>query len=389
MLTFGVVLNLLCIAIFKYLNFLLVTLAGTWQLPLHTMSLLVPLGISFITFEHISYLLDIRKGNARLYPLMQYAAYIGFFPHLISGPIVRHYELMPQLQALDSKAVNYKEIAQGIMLFVFGLVKKVLIADQIAPVTDTLFSQAAGIKTLSFIEAWFSCLSFGTQIYFDFSGYTDMAMGLAFMMGLTLPDNFNAPYKSTSIRDFWRRWHMTLSRLLRDYLYIPLGGNRHGLKIQITAIMITMLLCGLWHGAGWMFVLWGGWHGLLLAINALWNNKIKSKLPEVLGWFITFLSVMAGWVLFRSGNWHTASTILSAMAGHTNSWLALDNVKTSDIIIVLTGLSISIFGHTTLEWVRTYFVPKQIYSYSTALMLVYILLEIGKGKPSDFIYFQF
>ena len=263
----------------------------------------MPLGISFITFEHVSYLLDIRKGSAGLYPLMRYLSYISFFPHLISGPIVRHYELMPQLRNINQIKVSVQNISHGLMLFIIGLVKKVFIADKVAPLSDILFTKAASGEALSFAEAWLTPIAFGVQVYYDFSGYTDMALGIALMFGIVLPINFDTPYSSTSIRQFWRRWHITLSRFLRDYVYIPIGGSKNGIVIQCVAAMVTMTLCGLWHGVGWMFVLWGVWHGVLLIINIFWNKYSPIKLPSFISWLFTFIPVILGWILFRAQDW--------------------------------------------------------------------------------------
>ena len=258
--TLGVTLNLFIIGVFKYADFFagsLSWLAGEQHTP---WNIILPLGISFFTFQQISYLAGRYKGEAPTYGFREYFLYVCFFPQLIAGPIVRHHQLIYQFADAPKRDGLHERLSRGASLLAIGLVKKIFIA-------DPLFA-SAGKTALSAIDAWAATLAFTFQIYFDFSGYSDMAIGLALMFGLSLPVNFNVPYRATSIREFWRRWHITLSQFLRDYLYIPLGGGRHGMLTQFLALTLTMFLGGLWHGAGWTFVVWGLMHGLALAVHA-------------------------------------------------------------------------------------------------------------------------
>ncbi|MHA1113855.1 MAG: MBOAT family O-acyltransferase, partial [Alphaproteobacteria bacterium] len=295
----GVALNLAVLGLFKYADFFggsLTALTGATYRP---WGIVLPLGISFFTFQQISYLVDLRKGTAPVYGFRDYALYVSFFPQLIAGPIVRHGELIFQFEADPRRAGLDERVLRGLGLLAIGLGKKLFIADGLARIATPLFDGAADGRLLTFAEGWVAAAAYTFQLYFDFSGYSDMAIGLALMFGFVLPFNFNAPYKSASIREFWRRWHMTLSRFLRDYLYIALGGNRRGRGLQMAFLMATMLLGGLWHGAGWTFVAWGGLHGLGLMVNHVWS-RAGLRMPALSGWVLTFLFVMVGWVLFRA-----------------------------------------------------------------------------------------
>ena len=265
----GLALNLTVLGYFKYANFFLETvapLAGR-RLQLHEIAL--PLGISFFTFQKIALLVDCHAGKVRRLDPLGYVLFVSFFPQLIAGPIVHHSEVMPQFAARPR--ITAPLIAQAMALFTIGLAKKVLLADNLAPLVRPAFGAAAAGHVPDLTQAWFSALAYTLQLYFDFSGYSDMAIGAALLFGVRLPLNFASPYKSTSIIEFWRRWHMTLSRFLRDYLYIPLGGNRRGPSRRYVNLFLTMLLGGLWHGAGWTFVAWGALHGAYLAVNHAWT----------------------------------------------------------------------------------------------------------------------
>ena len=268
----GVAANLLIIGVFKYANFFAGNVSMMIGGDFSPWDIVLPLGISFFTFQQISYLMDLRRGRAPVYPFGQYALYVTFFPQLIAGPIVRHNELISQFEQAPLREGSTERLSRGMTLFLIGLCKKVVLADTLAGIATPLFTLIADGKSLTFAEAWIAAGGYTLQLYFDFSGYSDMAIGLGLLFGFTIPTNFNAPYVAMSIRDFWRRWHITLSRFLRDYLYIPLGGNRFGLPRQIYALMATMILGGLWHGAGWTFVLWGAWHGIGLVGNHLWKK---------------------------------------------------------------------------------------------------------------------
>lgn len=289
-----------------------------------TREVILPLGISFFTFQQIAYLVDAYRGETQEYSALKYGVFVSFFPQLIAGPIVHHKQIVFQLYDKAIYRFNWEKFAIGITIFIAGLFKKVIFADNLARYATPVFQDAARDMQVQFFQAWGGALAYSLQLYYDFSGYSDMAIGAAFMFGITLPINFNSPYKATSIIDFWRRWHITLSNFLRDYLYIPLGGNRKGEIRRYINLMVTMLLGGLWHGAGWTFVLWGGLHGVYLIINNQWRSLCK-KLgrarqgnhgwSRAIGTFITLVAVVIAWVFFRASNLDAALVLLRGMMG--------------------------------------------------------------------------
>jgi len=321
LLALGVLFNLSLLGYYKYAGFFVSNvndIAGTgWAVP----SILLPIGISFFTFQQIAFLVDARRGAVAKFSPLDYLFFVSFFPQLIAGPIVHHSEIMPQVQKISGRDV-YKDLAVGISIFIVGLFKKVVIADMFAVYADAGYGALDGGQTLDFASAWVTALAYCLQIYFDFSAYSDMAIGLARMFGLTLPVNFFSPYKSQNIIEFWRRWHMTLSRFLRDYLYFPLGGNRRGSLVRSLNVAIVMLLGGLWHGASWTFVIWGGTHGALLAVNHGWRaleisrkGIFQSRTVKVLMIGLTFVVVTVAWVPFRSSSVDQMVSMLSFMTG--------------------------------------------------------------------------
>ena len=305
--------NLLLLVWYKYAGFLAESANQAVGLGLPVPSVVLPLGISFFTFTQIAFLVDCWAGKVLETRLVHYVLFVTYFPHLIAGPVLHHKEMMPQFD----KAANYRprlnNFLIGASIFVFGLAKKALLADNLAPYANAVFNHP---QEPSLLVAWGGALAYTFQLYFDFSGYSDMAIGLSRLFGVRLPLNFNSPYKAVNIADFWRRWHMTLSRFLRDYLYIPLGGNRFGLSRRYGNLMTTMLLGGLWHGAGWNFVVWGGLHGAYLCINQAFAAVAgKLRLPRFLSVTLTFLAVVVAWVLFRASSFPAAMDILAGMAG--------------------------------------------------------------------------
>ena len=324
LLAIGVSLNLALLGWFKYANFFVATLnqaAGTgWALE----SILLPLGISFYTFQKIAYLVDSYRGEVYEHGLLHYCLFVTFFPQLIAGPIVHHKEMLPQFRDPGTFRFSDEKFAVGLTLFAIGLFKKVVLADGMAVYATPVFAAAAQGTQLSFFEAWGGTWAYTLQIYCDFSGYSDMAVGLARMFGMRLPINFHSPYQAVNIIDFWRRWHITLSRFLRDYLYIPLGGNRSGGAHRYLNLMATMLIGGLWHGAGWTFMLWGALHGAYLVINHLWH-ALRRRLGLTLGGggrcgrlgarLLTLLAVALAWIPFRAADLATAGSIWASMAG--------------------------------------------------------------------------
>jgi D-alanyl-lipoteichoic acid acyltransferase DltB (MBOAT superfamily) len=316
LLALGVLANLALLGWFKYATFV----AGNWQAATGIESALpqvvLPLGISFFTFQQIAYLVDVARGERAERDLVRYALFVSFFPQLVAGPIVHFRQIMPAFDAQRFRPDARLDVAVGLSIFAVGLAKKVLVADSLAPWVAPVFDAPPGSPPPDAVTAWTALAAYTFQIYFDFSGYSDMAVGLARMFGIPLPVNFFSPYKADSIAEFWRRWHMTLSAFLRDYLYIPLGGNRHGRARTATNLFLTMAIGGLWHGANWTFVAWGCWHGALLVLH----RALRLRLPSALGVALTFLAVMLGWVWFRAPTIEAAFGIYGALFG--GAWVA-------------------------------------------------------------------
>ena len=323
LLWFGMVFNLGLLGYYKYANSFVDNLNLITGSDFHLEKIFLPLAISFFTFQQVAFVVDAYQGKVNEPRFLPYCLFVTFFPQLIAGPIVHHREMMPQFLQRDRFKFHASDFSIGLTIFLLGLFKKVIIADEVASYASAAFAGAENGATLTMFEAWTAALSYSMQLYFDFSGYSDMAIGLGRMFGIKLPMNFNSPYKSTSIVDFWRRWHMTLSRFLRDYLYIPLGGNRKGPTRQQVNLMLTMLLGGMWHGVGWTFIAWGGLHGAYLVINHHWRAWRKDKrekrpvgpLMTVFYWGLTMLAVMVSWVFFRAASVDGALAILRGMFG--------------------------------------------------------------------------
>jgi len=308
----GVIFNLGLLGYFKYANFFLANFDQLTGLSLTISSIVLPLGISFFTFQQIAYLVETSRDGRCERNIISYSLFVVFFPHLIAGPITHPREMLPQFDVAGSKQFDINQLNIGMALLVLGLAKKAVIADTLALLANPVFSAADTAQAVSSTGAWMGALAYTFQLYFDFSGYSDMAIGLGLLFGIRLPVNFASPYKSKSITEFWRRWHITLSRFLRNYIYIPLGGNRKGLQRRYLNLMITMGLGGLWHGAGWTFLAWGLLHGGYLVINNVWS-RIGRPLPSPVAWVSTFLAVTVGWVLFRAMTFSGAMAILRAM----------------------------------------------------------------------------
>ncbi|MBN8201508.1 MBOAT family O-acyltransferase [Bacillus sp. NTK034] len=318
LLTVGITANLAALGYYKYYDFFIENLNALLSTDFNLLHLALPLAISFFTFQQIAYLVDAYRKETKEYDFWKYALFVSFFPQLIAGPIVHHNEMMPQFSREKAqRKFHYENFAKGIFIFSIGLFKKVVIADTFAVWATAGFDQA---EMLTFIEAWIVSLSYTFQLYFDFSGYTDMAMGAALLFNVRLPVNFNSPYKAVNIQDFWKRWHMTLTRFLTQYLYIPLGGNRKGIPRTYVNVFLVFFVSGLWHGAGWTFVLWGTLHGAASMLNRLWK-QLGFKMNRFLGWFITFQFVNFAWVFFRAQSWEDAEKVLKGMFGMSGfSW---------------------------------------------------------------------
>ncbi len=363
----GLTMNLAALGYFKYANFFIDNVNKLLGLDLFLQKIVLPIGISFFIFQKIAFLVDAYRGKVEQLNLLDYSLFVTFFPQLIAGPIVHHSEVMPQFRRAG--AVPAGSFVTGITIFAIGLAKKVLLADAAAVYASPQFSAVASGARLDFLAAWSAALAYTAQLYFDFSGYSDMAIGAALMFGIRLPVNFDSPYKSANIIEFWHRWHITLSRFLRDYLYIPLGGNRKGPKRRYVNLMITMLLGGLWHGAGWTFAIWGALHGFYLAINHAWQAVCKkigvasgpsAGYSRWLGQATTFLAVVVAWVFFRSDSLNSATAMLKSMAG-------------------LNGLAVpaSLAGHIM-------FLPKSNgpVDSGVAMLISLILLVIALAAPN-------
>ena len=324
LLALGITADLLLLGYYKYANFFVDNWNAISGGSLSLGEIVLPLGISFFTFTQIAYLVDAYRGEVREYNPLHYALFVTYFPHLIAGPVLHHREMMPQFGKPSIYRFDAGHFTAGTVYFLMGLFKKVVIADSISGFASPVFGAAADGATLTVLDAWLGALAYTFQLYFDFSGYSDMAIGLAMMMGVRLPINFDSPYKALNISDFWRRWHMTLSRFLRDYLYIALGGNRKGDTRRYVNLFLTMLLGGLWHGAGWTFVIWGALHGTYLIINHGWQALCRvaghgfglgTAPGRAFSRLLTFLAVVVGWVFFRAADVDAAMRILQAMAG--------------------------------------------------------------------------
>lgn len=321
----GVAFNLAILFYFKYANFFLQTLESLGAdgaiAPYASANIILPLGISFITFQKIAYLVDVYRSADAGFGFLKYCFFVTFFPQLIAGPIVRPSDIRPQLETGSAFRFMESNFAAGLTIFVIGLWKKVVFADSVAAYASPIFQAADAGVQIGFLESWIGALAYTLQLYFDFSGYADMAIGSARIFGVHLPVNFNSPYKSGSIIMFWRTWHITLSNYLRDYLYIPMGGSRKGRLRTYTNLFLTMLIGGLWHGAGWTFVFWGALHGAYLVVNHLWRalrvytSVAGSHIARGFCWLLTFLCVIVSWVFFRAETFAGAWSILRGMAG--------------------------------------------------------------------------
>jgi D-alanyl-lipoteichoic acid acyltransferase DltB (MBOAT superfamily) len=318
LLKFGIAANLVLLGYYKYANFFVRSVdavAGTHWNPGH---IVLPLAISFFTFQQIAYLIESRKDGRAADSFLDYALFVLFFPHLIAGPITHHKEMLPQFAAMGKAPIPRSHITVGTAILIMGMFKKVVLADTFALIANPVFTAARWGDPVTMVQGWAGALGYTLQLYFDFSGYSDMAIGLGLLFGILMPVNFASPYKSTSIIEFWRRWHISLSRFLRNYLYIGLGGNRRGPVRRHLNLLATMVLGGLWHGAGWTFVAWGALHGSFLIINHFWRSlagRYEGRLASVVGWAVTMVAVVVGWVLFRADTFDSAVAVLRSMAG--------------------------------------------------------------------------
>lgn len=379
----GLVVNLGILAFFKYSRFFLQNIIHVSGVTLSIPDIILPVGISFFTFTQIAYLVDCLREHHR-YRFADYLVFVSFFPHLVAGPILRHDQTIPQIESRQFGKPSAKKIYIAIVFFSIGLFKKVMIADSIAVYVDQLFSHA---ESLSMLEAWAGALLYTFQIFFDFSAYSEMAIGLAYLMNVKIPYNFNSPYKSLSITDFWRRWHISLSSFLRDYLYIPLGGNRKGPWRRYLNLFITMLLGGLWHGAAWTFIIWGGLHGIYLAINHAWQ-RLGIKLPYFISWTATFIAVVIAWIFFRAQHLSTAISILKSMFGLNGR--AIMGTQLAHPLLMMAGIAMLIAWTVTAPNAQQIAIARKPGLRMTiTIALLFVLGILGLGQSEHFIYFQF
>jgi D-alanyl-lipoteichoic acid acyltransferase DltB (MBOAT superfamily) len=404
LLIFGIIFNILLLGYFKYTDFLLDNFNGLFGADIPLSHIILPLGISFFTFTQIAFLVDAYKDKVKEYDLLNYMLFVTYFPHLLAGPILHHSEMMPQFVSRWNWAVRWRNVSIGLFLFSIGLFKKVMIADTFSKWANTGFDVSA---TLNLVEAWATSLSYTLQLYFDFSGYTDMAIGISLMFNIRLPINFNSPYKAKDIQDFWRRWHITLSRFLRDYIYIPLGGNKVGRYQNYSNLFAVFLIGGLWHGASWMFVIWGALHGIAIVIHRIWKD-LGLRMWGWMGWFITFNFVNVAWVFFRAKDFASVEKVLGGMIGINGAmlpgslagklaflstfgisfgdWLHMGMTGTKDILILIGIFLFTIVMKNSQEFGE---IIKSTFKFQLliAILLAFSLLSLS--KVSEFLYFQF
>jgi len=382
----GVVFNIALLAYFKYTGFILSNIneLTTWLFKdsITVPTIILPIGISFFTFTQIAFLVDVYQRKASEYRLLHYTLFVSYFPHLLAGPIIHHAEMMPQFTGLKQKVLNYKNIYQGLVLFSMGLFKKVVLADTLAVWANSGYADSAH---LGLLQAWSTVLSYTFQLYFDFSGYTDMAIGMSLLFNIRLPINFNSPYKSLSIRDFWQRWHITLSRFLRNYLYIFMGGNRAGQSKMLRNLLIIFLVGGIWHGAGWTFIVWGILHGLAMSIRSLWQ-KAPIVLPKMLAWFITFAFINVTWVFFRADSLKSAVSLLVNCFDNHHPVTLINPII---MLALAASFFVCVFAKNTQEIVASKVMNWKItpiFMGGLFLLSVYVLII---RNSSAFLYFQF
>jgi D-alanyl-lipoteichoic acid acyltransferase DltB (MBOAT superfamily) len=410
--TLLIIANLGLLAYFKYLMFFSAQLGQMFGAHWDVGQITLPIGISFYTFTQIAYLADVAKGKVQERSFLSYVLFVTYFPHLVAGPIMHHAEMMPQFANHHNLKFHVGKFSSGMTFFAFGLFKKIVLADGCAPIAKEVFNTIS--PGLSAADAWLGATSYTLQIYYDFSGYSDMAIGLSLLFNIRLPINFNSPYRARNIIDFWRRWHITLSRFLRDYLYIPLGGNRKGKWRRYVNLMITMLLGGLWHGANWTFIIWGGLHGIYLVINHFWRgfteknglSKDTGVVLTVVYWLMTLLAVIVAWVFFRASSFADALTVLSAMVGLGAHAISGNSTTSNENLAFIAILQLwAMFSPNTnqilhynfgaqhlMTMIRDRFLwrPNIPYAILVGLILfICALVGVTSRKNLEFLYFQF
>ena len=381
-LIFGIVCNLALLGYFKYADFLISNLNAIANTNLSLLHIALPLALSFVTFQQIAYLVDSYNKQTKENSFLNYCLFITFFPQLIAGPIVHHKEMMPQFANKFNLIKNYKFIALGLFVFSIGLFKKSVVADTFSIFANAGFDVEGN---LTFLQAWATSLSYTFQLYFDFSGYCDMAIGLALLFNIRLPINFNSPYKALNIQDFWHRWHITLSRFLRDYIYIPLGGNRGGQSRTYLNLFLVFLIGGLWHGAAWTFVVWGALHGVAIVIHRCWQ-KLNFKLNKIIAWIITFNFVNFTWIFFRAKSFEDAMKVIRGMFFGE---LKIDVNYLEMFFIVLAFLVVLLFKNSVQIAFDKKFKFTILQIFAASFFLFISILAIRLNNASEFLYFRF
>jgi alginate O-acetyltransferase complex protein AlgI len=399
-LTIGILFNIGLLGYYKYYDFFISNVNTIFSTNISLLNLALPLAISFFTFQQIAYLVDTYREGTKEYTLLDYAFFVTFFPHLIAGPIVHHREIIDQLRDGTNYKIKANNIAAGVYIFAIGLFKKVIIADTFAGWANTGYSN---IAALSMYDTWITTLAYTIQLYFDFSGYCDMAIGLGLLFNIKLPVNFNSPYKALDIQDFWRRWHMTLGRFFTHYLYIPLGGNRKGNVRTYINLFIVMFVSGVWHGAGWTFVIWGTMHGVASVINRFWKT-FNIKLPKFVAWLITFMFVHVAWVYFRSPDLTTANTMVSKMFNirgflfpegiatmlnerlNTHFFPAVYYFDLKLVIQFAIVLAIAFFAKNSIERLDRF---KPSFRSAGFISVIFVIAFLYLTRVSEFLYFKF
>ncbi len=387
----SVLIGLGILGYFKYQNFFLENVAAARGLSFEPIDIFLPIGISFYTFQSLSYVVDVYRGDVEpCEDLLEYAFFLSFFPQIVAGPIVRAQDLLPQIRKTLEPTAD--DVASGLFRIVAGVVKKALLADYIGLYCDLVFDAP---QTYGGFEILLATYGYALQIYFDFSGYSDIAIGMAQVLGFYLPENFNSPYRATSITDFWRRWHISLSTWLRDYLYIPLGGNRSGPTRQYVNLMITMLLGGLWHGASWNFVVWGGFHGLGLAVHKGFSALVPrgdGAVRSALGWVLTLHFVIALWIFFRARDFESAWLVFSRMGAEweLSRVLTVLDVRRWLVAALAVGAAVALVPTAWGETLRRAFTRVPMVARAVVLLVVVqLVVQVRSTDVQPFIYFQF
>jgi D-alanyl-lipoteichoic acid acyltransferase DltB (MBOAT superfamily) len=403
----GIVFNLGLLGYYKYANFFVSNVTDLVGVNYAIAHIALPLGISFFTFQQIAYLAETYKGQPRASSLLDYTLFILFFPHLIAGPITHHTEMLPQFARAGRGTFDGRYVTMGAAVLILGLAKKVLVADTLATLANPVFAAAVAGHPLDRADSWLGALAYTFQLYFDFSGYSDMAIGIGLLFGIRFPINFASPYKSLSIAEFWHRWHMTLSRFLRNYLYIAMGGNRRGKLRRYINLMVTMTLGGLWHGAGWTFLVWGFLHGLYLILNHAWNAVAGERhLPRPAAWAVTFLCVVVAWVFFRAPTLASALHMLHAMAAggvsegvdlpvHVLGWVLIGAASVMAFLMPNTlelaaypeGLDVPVAGARELHRLHWRRAPATVTAVALGVVGAFCFAQLP--HPGVFLYFTF